>query len=295
MRRRAFLGSVMAGAGSMWLAGKAAQAAPDEAAVTALVPLGKHLKVCRLGAGTGMRGGNRQTNQTRLGKERFEALLQYEYDQGIRLFDCADLYGTHPFVGRVLKGKPRESFQIVSKLWLNPGGLPEAERPAADVSIRRFLQELQMEYLDLVQIHCMTSPTWTREMRQQMDNLEKLKQQGLIKAHGVSCHSLAALRAAAAEPWVDVIHARLNPFNLVMDGPKEEVLPVLKQAHESGKGIIGMKINGEGKMNAGQLADSIKFALSSGVVDAMVAGFEAPEQVDKFKALLAAALAATGK
>jgi len=294
MKRRTFLGSVMAGAGSMLFADKAAQAAPDEAA-TALVPLGKSLKVCRLGAGTGMRGGNRQTNQTRMGKEKFEALLQYEYDQGIRLFDCADMYGTHPYVGRIMKGKPRESFQVVSKLWLNRGGLPEPERPGADVSVKRFLQELQMEYIDIVQIHCMFSPKWPTEMRKQMDIMEKLKEQGLIKAHGVSCHTLAALKAAAAEPWVDVIHARINPFNLVMDGPKEDVLPVLKQAHEAGKGIIGMKIVGEGKITPEQLPESIKFALSSGVVDAMVAGFESKEEVDRFKALLVEALAASKK
>ena len=292
MRRREFLGAGMAGAAGVLWTGSSAQAAPDDSGATALVPLGKHLKVCRIGAGTGMRGGNRQTNQTRLGKEKFEALLQHEYDQGIRLFDCADLYGTHPFVGRVLKGKPRESLQIVSKIWVNRGGLPEAERPLADVSVKRFLKELEMEYIDLLQIHCMTSAKWPEEQRAQMDSMAKLKEQGLIKAHGVSCHSLDALKAAAAEPWVDVIHVRINPFNVCMDATKDEVLPVVKQAHAAGKGIVGMKINGEGKLTPEQLGESVKFALGAGVVDALIAGFETTGQVDKFKALVRDALAA---
>jgi aryl-alcohol dehydrogenase-like predicted oxidoreductase len=261
-------------------------AAPRAADSPQLVPLGKHLKTCRIGAGTGMHGWKRQTNQTRMGKEKFLALLQYEYDQGIRFFDCADLYGTHEFVAEALKGKPRDSYQVSTKLWFNEDGLPEAERPDADVCIKHFLKELRADCIDLAQIHCMTSATWPAEMRKQMDIMEKLKEQGLIKAHGVSCHSLAALKAAAAEPWVDVIHARINPFGVVMDAPTADVVPVLKQAHDAGKGIIGMKINGEGKLTPAQLGESVKFALTSGIVDVLIAGFEKTTEVDVFTALV---------
>jgi len=270
----------------MVLTHSAARAAPDDSNPAALVPLGKSLKVCRIGAGTGMRGWNRQTNQTRLGKEKLEALLRYAYDQGIRLFDCADLYGTHPFVSAVLKDKPRDSYQLITKIWRNKDGLPERERPDADVCVKRFLKELGVDCIDLVQFHCLTGAAWPDEQRRQMDILAKLKEQGLIKAHGVSCHSLGALQAAAAEPWVDVIHVRINPFSLVMDGTKEEVLPVLKRAHAAGKGIVGMKINGEGKLTPEQLSESVKFALSCGLVNVMIAGFEKTEEVDAFKALV---------
>jgi len=292
LRRRDFLGTALAGAAGLVLTRGRTQAGAVEPDPTALVPLGRSLRVCRVGAGTGMRGGGRQTNQTRLGRERLLALLRYEYDQALRLFDCADLYGTHPYLAEALKDKPRDSYQIVSKMWLLRGGIPEPERPDADVCVARFLKELQTDYIDLVQFHCMSSPKWPEEFRRQMDILEKLKAKGTIRAHGVSCHSLAALKAAAAEPWVDVIHARINPFRAVTDGPMEEVLPVLKAAHDAGKGIIGMKIVGEGRFNAGQLAESIKFALGSGVVDVMIAGFESNAQVDQFKSLVRAQLAA---
>src|ERR1051326_5168931 len=63
------------------------------------VVLGKtKLKVSRFCLGTGVHGGNRQSNATRMGKEKFEGLIQGAYERGIRLFDLADLYGTHPYL-----------------------------------------------------------------------------------------------------------------------------------------------------------------------------------------------------
>jgi len=285
--RREFLGTAAASTAGALMTANLAVAAPEKAAPAdrdplALVPLGKALKACRISCGTGMRGGGRQTNQTRLGKEKFEALLRYAYDQGIRQFDMADMYGTHPYVGRVLKGKPREEIQLVSKIWTRPGGIPEKERPLADVLVKRFLKELQTDYIDVLQIHCMTSPDWTKEQRAQMDAMAKLKEQGLIRAHGVSIHSLPALEAAAAEPWVDVIHARVNPYGHRTDAPMEQVVPVLKKAHAAGKGIIGMKLIGEGQFNLEQRKKTLKFVMDLGCIDSMTVGFEQPGQIDEF-------------
>jgi len=285
--RREFLGSAAAATAGALISGRAALAAPEKAASPdldplVLVPLGKTLKACRISCGTGMRGGGRQTNQTRLGKEKFEALLHYAYDHGIRQFDMADMYGTHPYVGRVLKGKPREEIQLVSKIWTRPGGLPERERPLADALVKRFLRELQTDYIDVLQIHCMDRPDWNRQERAQMDAMEKLKEQGLIRAHGVSIHSLPAMEAAVADPWVDVIHARVNPYGYRTDGPMEQVVPLLKRAHAAGKGIIGMKLIGEGRFDIEQRKKTLKFVMDLGCVDSMTVGFEQPEQIDEF-------------
>src|SRR5689334_4236936 len=183
-----------------------------------------------------------------MGKEKFEALIHEAYDRGIRAFDLADLYGTHPFVIPALKGIPRDNFRIVSKIWWRPGGIPEPERPDADVVIERFLRELKTDYIDLVLLHCVKSATWPQELRKQMDILAKFKQKGVIRAHGVSCHSIEALAAAANEPWVDSVHTRINPYGMSMDGPPEAVVPVLRKIHAAGKGVVGMKIIGEGRL-----------------------------------------------
>ncbi len=247
------------------------------------VPLGRtKLAVSRFCLGTGMRGGNRESNQTRLGKEKFEALLHGAYDRGVRMFDLADLYGTHPYLIPALQGIPRDRFQIVSKIWFRPGGIPEKERPDADVVIARFLKELNTDYIDLVLLHCVVSPKWPEELRRQMDLMAKLKDRGVIRAHGVSCHSLEALEAAVTEPWVDSVHTRINPYGMSMDGPADKVAPVLQRLHAAGKGVVGMKIVGEGRLRdqPEKRTESVRYVLGLGCVDVLNVGCESTAEID---------------
>jgi aryl-alcohol dehydrogenase-like predicted oxidoreductase len=251
------------------------------------VSLGQtRLKVSRVCMGTGVKGGNRQSNATRMGKEKFEVLLNEAYDRGVRMFDLADLYGTHPFLMPALKTIPRDQYAIVSKIWFHSGGIPERERPDADVVINRFLKEIGTDYLDLVLLHCVESGKWPEELRQQMDIMAKLKDKGVIRAHGVSCHSLAALEAAAAEPWVDSVHARINPYAMSMDGPADQIAPALKKLHAAGKGVVGMKIIGEGRLRNDEVRrqESIRYVLSLGCVDVLNVGFEKTEEMDDLAA-----------
>jgi aryl-alcohol dehydrogenase-like predicted oxidoreductase len=251
------------------------------------VPLGKSgLKFSRFCLGTGVHGGNRQSNMTRMGKEKCEALIKGAHERGVALYDLADLYGTHPFLLPALGGLPRDRYGIVSKIWFRPGGIPDTERPDADIVVQRFLKEIGTDYLDLVLLHCVESATWPAELRKQMDILEKLKQKGMIRAHGVSCHSIEALEAAANEPWVDSVHTRINPYGMSMDGPVDKVVPVLKKLHAAGKGVVGMKIIGEGRLrNDEEKRDaSARFVLGLGCVDVLNIGFEKVEEIDDFAA-----------
>jgi predicted aldo/keto reductase-like oxidoreductase len=144
------------------------------------------------------------------------------------------------------------------------------------------MKEIGTDYLDLVLIHCMTSAKWPEEMRKQMDLLARFRDKGDIRALGVSCHSIPALEAAAAEPWVDSVHARINPFGMSMDGSVDKVVPVLKKLHEAGKGVVGMKIVGEGRLrnDPEKRAESSKFVLGLGCVDIFNVGFEKTEEID---------------
>jgi aryl-alcohol dehydrogenase-like predicted oxidoreductase len=263
----------------------AAEASPASYDPFEKVSLGKtNLKFSRFCMGTGVSGGNRQSNQTRMGKEKFEALLKGGYDRGVRWFDLADLYGTHPYLTPALHGLPRDSYGVVSKIWWRSGGIPEKERPDADVVVERFLKEIKTDYLDLVLLHCVESATWPQELRKQMDILAKLKEKGLIRAHGVSCHSLPALEAAAREPWVDSVHARINPYRMLMDDEPDKVAPVLKKIHDAGKGVVGMKIIGEGRLrnDKQKREESARYVLGLGCIDILNVGFEKPEEIDDF-------------
>ncbi|TAL75573.1 MAG: aldo/keto reductase, partial [Bacteroidetes bacterium] len=236
-----------------------------------------------LGMGTGFSGYNRSSNITRAGVA--EALIHQAYEKGIRFFDCADSYGTHPFAAAALKSFPRESYTLSSKIWLSQGGIPEPDRPDADVVIDRFRKELDTDYLDLIQIHCMTDAHWTDKQKKQMDILENLKAKKIIHAHGVSVHSLEAMEACIESPWVDVIHVRINPFGEAMDRKDPaEVIPVIEKLHNAGKGIIGMKLIGNGNFrnDSDKINASLKYVLGLGTVDSIIVGFELPEQIDNY-------------
>lgn len=289
MHRRKFLSGTLAGLTALLLKGRAWAEDASFFDPYEMVTLGKTgLTVSRVGLGTGMNGSMHESNQTRLGKDKFSALIQGCYDRGIRFFDMADLYGSHPYVLQALKEVKREDIVLCTKLWYNRGGIPTPveERPDADKMIELFLKEIGTDYIDLVLLHCMVKENWPTVFEKQMNLMAAMKKKGIIRAHGVSCHSLGALKTAAAEPWVDSVHARINPYAEAMDGTPQEVLPVLKQFHDSGKGVVGMKIVGAGKFRNSDLQrnHSIDFVLNSGCVDTMIVGFENLNEVDDFAA-----------
>jgi aryl-alcohol dehydrogenase-like predicted oxidoreductase len=299
LNRRDFLTATVAGASGVVLGCRTSTAEPRAAAAGAanpyeLVRLGKTgLRVSQIGFGTGMSGGNRQSNQTRLGKEVFEKLLNDAYDRGVRFFDMADMYGTHPFVASALAGKPRDQYVLNTKMWVRKGGIPEPERSDANVVVDRFRKELKTDYIDMVLIHCMTAPTWPDEQKRQMDLLADLKAKGIIKAHGISAHSLAALKTAAETPWVDSVHARINAYGDFMDAPPADVAPVLKKLHDAGKGVVGMKLIGQGNFrnDDAKRTESVRYVMGLGSVDTMIVGFEKVEEIDDFAKRVASVMA----
>jgi aryl-alcohol dehydrogenase-like predicted oxidoreductase len=286
--RREFVRTVSVGAGTIVI-GQAALAAGSEKKSVQNSPfktvtLGKTgIKTTMLGMGTGFSGYNRSSNITRAGVA--ESVIKAAYERGIRYFDCADSYGTHPYTASALKGIDRDKYVLGSKMWLSQGGIPEPERPDANIVIDRFRKELNTDYIDLVQIHCMTDSKWTDAHKKQMDILENLKAKKIIRAHGVSVHSMEAMEAAAESPWVDVIHVRINPFGESMDNKNPElIVPILEKMHKSGKGIIGMKLIGNGKFrnDSDKIDASLKYVLGLGTVDMIIVGFEQPEQIDNY-------------
>jgi len=300
MKRRDFLTTLAAGTAALTSLTKAhaQNAAPAAGADPVWVPLTKDVKTTRVGFGTGMRGWQRRSDIIRMGYPKAIELLRFAYDSGIRLFDSADLYGTHDVVAEALKDKPRDSYVIVSKMWLLPNGLPEQERLDPQVTIKRFLQETRSKYIDVVQIHCMSSGKWADEFAGAMESLAKLKQEGVIRAHGVSTHSNAAVELATKTAWCDVIHVRMNSEGMSMDGPQdnaakrvEDAVASAKKAHDAGKGIICMKVLGEGRMadNPAMRQKSTRFITKLDSVNAMIVGFSEKEHITEFLANVASA------
>jgi len=291
--RRRFLGA-SAGAAAALATLPSSQAAEVGAAASTgdvppppLVPLGKTgLELTRMAQGTGVRGGNRQSDQTRAGFEELTALFEHAYDRGIKFFDLADLYGSHLYFREALRKIPRDEIKILTKIWWRYDG-PEdgdatrdpARADACRATIERFCHEIATDHIDIVLLHCCMSPTWDHDLEVYRDVLSEAKEKQRVGAVGVSCHTLDALKTAAKCPWVDVMLSRINPKGASMDASTDKVVAVLKEARANGKAIIGMKIFGEGKLS-GEREACMKFAQENGLLDAMTIGFHTPAQID---------------
>jgi aryl-alcohol dehydrogenase-like predicted oxidoreductase len=289
MKRREFIRHGACTAGAAWLASKAfarnvlAIPLAQKFSASDTVTLGKTgIKTSRLAMGTGTVGSGHHSHQTALGVGGLSALLLNGYEHGLRFFDAADSYGSHPHVAEALKHVPRDNVTVLTKTW--------ARDPAtARADLDRFRKELGTDYLDICLMHCVTEADWTEQFKGVMDVLSEAKEKGIIRTHGCSCHSIEALRAAAKSPWVEVDLVRMNPIGSHMDADPDMVASVVKEMKASGKGIIGMKILGQGDMRDRQ-DDALKFALSLGLLDAFTIGAESKtEQEDLIKRIEKAA------
>ena len=248
------------------------------------VTLGKTgLKLSRLGFGTGSRGGS---VQRALGANEFNRLIRYAYDQGITYIDTSESYRTHTMIREAIRGLPREKLFIQSKM----PGLPEKPLEVLD----RYRQELGIDYIDSLLVHAARRVDWDEERKRVLDALEQAKAKKIILAHGVSCHSVPALKKAAHLDWVDVNLVRINPQGVNMDTPETgrrgssnsshvpAVLQQVKIMRRNGHGIIGMKIMGEGNFTKPEDREkSIRFAMQPGLLDVVVIGFKSTAEIDE--------------
>mgnify|MGYP005831534619 CR=1 FL=1 len=284
-RRQFLLGSTTAALAAAaarttaWAApGADAAAKPAARLGTDVVTLGRsRIETSMLGLGTGTVGGREQRD---LGQEGFAKLVHEAFDRGIRYIDTADMYRTHSMIAPLLKELPRDKLFIQTK---TTAKTPEA----AKADVERFRRELGIETLDTCLMHCMTRKNWPADLRGVLDVLLEAKQKGRIRAVGVSCHTLEALVDAADCDEIDVHLVRINHRGDKMDAPPAEVAAQIRKMREKNKGVIGMKIYGEGafKTQEERFA-SLKYVLGLGCVDAFTIGFKTIDQIDETLAMI---------
>ncbi|HKV23553.1 MAG TPA: aldo/keto reductase [Candidatus Acidoferrum sp.] len=290
MKRREFLHRTACTAGAALLhslfppraSAAALQPLPRKFSASDVVTLGKTgIQTSRLAMGTGTVGSGHHSHQTALGVKGLSDLLLNGYDQGLRFFDSADSYGSHPHVAEALKHVPRDKVTVLTKSWARDAATMRAD-------LDRFRRELHTDYLDVFLMHCITEPNWTTQFRPVMDVLSEAKGKGIIRSHGCSCHSIDALREATKSSWVEVHLVRINPIGSFMDSDPSTVVSVIKDMRSAGKGIVGMKILGQGDMRNRQ-DEALNFALGLGLLDAFTIGAESiAEQEDIMRRIAAA-------
>ncbi|SHJ06872.1 Aldo/keto reductase family protein [Tangfeifania diversioriginum] len=233
------------------------------------------IEVSRLAMGTGTNGYANSSNQKRkLGLKGLTNLLRTGYDEGVFFWESADQYGTHPHLKEALKAVDREKVVLLTKTHART----EKEMKA---DLDRFRKEMGTDYIDMVLLHALTNPRWNENRKGAMEYLSRAREDGIIRAHGVSCHSLGALQTAADEPWVQVDLARMNPAGVRMDAEVPTVVKVLQNMKAKGKGVIGMKILGGGQLR-GKVDEALQYALAQEYLDSFTIG---SESIDEFQEL----------
>lgn len=289
MKRREFIVGATCGAGAAWLGSKglarrafALPSLPRKFGAADTVTIGKTgIQTSRLAMGTGTVGSGHHSHQTALGIKGLSELLLNGYDRGLRFFDAADSYGSHPHVAEALKHVPRDNVTVLTKTWARDAATARGD-------LERFRRELGTDYLDICLMHCVTEGDWTERFRGAMDALSEAKEKGIIRAHGCSCHSIEALRAAAKSPWVEIDLVRINLIGAYMDAGPETVVSVVREMRSAGKGLVGMKILGQGNLRT-RVDEALNYALGLGLLDAFTIGAESrAEQEDLIRRIAAA-------
>ncbi|MEM1222082.1 MAG: aldo/keto reductase [Verrucomicrobiota bacterium] len=258
------------------------------------VTLGKTgIRTSRLAMGTGTRGSRMMSNHTRAGFESLVGLMRHAYERGVRFFDLADQYGSHIYFREALRHIPREDVTILTKYQYRFDGENalkldhEDQKRAALKAFERFRFEMKVDVLDIVLMHNVVTPDWDKDCAGYIDALFEAKEKGIIKAIGMSCHTLEALKRASELDWVEVALTRINQRGIIMDGSLEEVMPVQKRFKERGASVIGMKIFGNGKL-VKKRRQCMEFAQKLDYLDAMTIGSETSQQIDDNLRLMAA-------
>ncbi len=251
---------------------------------TDVVTLGKSgMQVTRLAFGTGTNGGR---VQVALGQEGFTKLVRYAYDRGIRFFETSESYTTPAMLGEALKGLPRESYKLMSKV------ITDDENADPKQRFDEMLRTHKAEYFDILLMHCQKTSDWVSESSRWRDGILEAQSKKLIKVRGASVHGLPALRQVPGNKWLEVAMIRMNHNGTRMDGPTymdnynpdhvDEVVGHVKQVKKEGMGVISMKLIGNGVFTRHEDRQAaMRFAFKNAGIDCATVGFKNTQEIDE--------------
>jgi aryl-alcohol dehydrogenase-like predicted oxidoreductase len=278
--RREFLKTGLA-AGTLAVSGSL-QLDAQRVSATDAVTLGRSgVKVTRLAFGTGSFSGQLQRD---LGQEGFTRLVRHAYDRGIRFFETAESYlEMHRMLGIALRGVPRESYRLMSKVTTRNRVDPQQKLD----ELRRLADT---EYFDIMLLHWQHTATWPEDTARWQDGILEAESRKVVLGHGASVHGLPALRRVPENKWLEVALIRVNHTGKIMDaenyatrgpGNVAEVVTRVKHARKEGMGVIGMKLVGEGTFDRENRQKAMRFAFREAGVDCVTVGYKTTAEIDE--------------
>jgi aryl-alcohol dehydrogenase-like predicted oxidoreductase len=279
--RRNFLKTGLAAGGLAGIGSLPLRAARETAADW--VTLGRSgVKVTRLAFGTGTFSGQAQRE---LGQDQFTRLVRHAYDRGIRFFETSETYGEmHKMLGVALKGLPRDTYRLMSKVTTREGVNPQQK-------IDELRKLANTDYFDVMLMHYQHLATWPADTLRWQDGIQEAKSKKAIVGYGASVHGLPALRRFPGNQWLEVAMIRMNHKGIRMDaedyntnGPGNvgEVVTHVKQVQREGMGVISMKLVGEGAFTTrADRQAAMRFAFKNAGVDSVTVGYKTTGEIDE--------------
>jgi len=247
------------------------------------VTLGKsNVKVTRLAFGTGTMSGRVQRE---LGQDQFTKMVRHAHDRGIRFFETSETYGDmHRMLGVALKGVPRDSYRLMSKVTTREGVEPQEK-------IDELRKLANTDYFDVMLMHYQHVGSWPTDTVRWQDGILEAKNKKALIGYGASVHGLPALRRMPGNKWLEIAMIRMNHKGTKMDaedfntggpGNVNEVVAHTKQVHTEGMGVISMKLVGEGAFTTREDRQAaMRFAFNNAGVDSVTLGYKSIAEIDE--------------
>lgn len=208
--------------------------------------------------------------QARLPLQEGVAVIRAALEAGVNFIDTAELYGTYDYIRQAIAGFSKTIVASKSYAWTYDGMRDSVEQACRGID---------RDYIDIFMLHEQTSRLTLKGHREALDYLVRAKQQGLVRAIGVSTHMVEVVQAAALLDEVDVIHPILNQAGIgIMDGTVDDMIKATQFAVSQGKGLYTMKALGGGHLSRIS-HEAMQWILAQEHITSVAIGMQSLEEV----------------
>jgi predicted aldo/keto reductase-like oxidoreductase len=200
-------------------------------------------------------------------------IIRYSLEQGVNFIDTAQRYKTYPHIREALKGY-QPPVVVASKSW---AVTYEDMQKAIDEA----REGMGLDTIDIFHLHAArVGVDVFAERKAALECLLDAKAKGVIRAVGISTHSVRAVRMASDVPEIDVVFPLVNLLGVgILDGTLPEMIEAIKLAADKGKGIYLMKAMAGGHLSD-RFEEALNFARSVRGTDAIAVGMLTRAEVD---------------
>ncbi|TYP50362.1 aldo/keto reductase [Thermosediminibacter litoriperuensis] len=209
--------------------------------------------------------------QANFSAEKGADLICKAVELGVNFLDTAEFYRNYAHLRLAIKKSGRDLVVATRSYAYTYQGMRE--------SVEKARKALDRDVIDIFMLHEQESWLTLRGHREALNYLIDAREKGIIRATGVSTHTVEVVLAAAEMDEIDVIHPIVNYRGIgIKDGTVYDMIEAIKKAYENGKGIYGMKCLGGGNL-IGAKKEALKFILGLPYLHSVAIGMKSEYEI----------------